>query len=90
MADHGTSSQRSTATAHAEADEHFESHGHSVAAWILVAFLLIGSFIVSLGIVLVITWLDIVGVAFCVVGLILGRVLQMAGFGVHAPGARAD
>jgi len=89
MADHGTSSQGSTATAHADSGEHFESHGHSVAAWILVAFILVGTFIASLGIVLVITWLDIVGAAFCVVGLILGRVLQMAGFGVHAPGARA-
>lgn len=81
--------QASTATDTADSGEHFESHGHSVAAWILVAFVLIGTFIASLGIVLVSLWLTIVGGAFCVVGLILGRVLSMAGFGVHHPGARA-
>lgn len=71
------------------AEAHFESHGHSVAAWILVAFELVGSFIISLGIVLVTLWLDIVGIAFCLVGFIVGRVLQMAGFGVHPPGVQA-
>jgi hypothetical protein len=75
------------ATRHAEsAGEHFESHGHSIAAWILVTFELVGSFIIGLGVVLLTWWLAIVGVAFCVVGFILGRVLQMAGFGVHPPG----
>jgi hypothetical protein len=67
--------------------EHFESHGHSLASWILVAFVLIGSFIASLAIVLTVVWLGVVGVVVLVVGLILGRVLQMAGFGVHHPGA---
>ena len=78
------------ASAHAgSAGDHFESHGHSVASWILVAFELAGSFIIGLGIVLLTWWLAIVGVAFCVVGFILGRVLQMAGFGVHPPGAHS-
>ena len=81
--------QASTASDHAATGEHFESHGHSVASWILVTFELIGTFIAGLGIVLVTLWLAIVGVAFCVVGLILGRVLQMAGFGVHHPGPHA-
>jgi hypothetical protein len=80
--------QASTMTDHAGGGEHFESHGHSIAAWILVAFVLVGSFVIGLGVVLLSWWLAIVGIAFCVAGLILGRVLQMAGFGVHPPGAR--
>ena len=87
MAEHRTTAH--TASPSASTGEHFESHGHSVASWILVAFELVGTFIVSLGVVLVTLWLAIVGVAFCVVGFVLGRVLQMAGFGVHAPGTRA-
>ena len=70
-------------------DEHFESHGHSLASWILVAFVLIGSFIASLAIVLTVVWLGVVGVVVVVIGLVVGRVLQMAGFGVHAPGPRS-
>jgi hypothetical protein len=87
MAEQATGNQATSQPG--SADEHFESHGHSVAAWILVAFELVGTFIIGLGIVLVTLWLAIVGIAFCVVGFILGRVLQMAGFGVHPPGAHA-
>ena len=72
------------------AGEHFESHGHSVASWILVALVLIGAFVISLAIVLSMFWLTVVGAVVLVAGLVLGRVLQMAGFGVHPPAARTD
>jgi uncharacterized protein DUF6704 len=71
------------------AGEHFESHGHSLASWVLVALVLVGAFVVSLGLVLTVLWLDIVGAVVIVLGLIVGRLLQMAGFGVHPPGARS-
>jgi hypothetical protein len=66
-------------------EAHQESHGHSLASWVLVGFLLVSAFVVSLAIVLQLVWLTIVGVAVGVVGLVLGRLLQMAGFGVHRP-----
>jgi hypothetical protein len=69
--------------------EHFESHGHSLASWILVAFVLVGGFVVSLGIVLTLVWMVVVGAVVVVLGLIVGRVLQMAGLGVHPPAARS-
>jgi hypothetical protein len=69
--------------------EHFESHGHSMASWILVAFVLVGSFVTGLAIVLTVVWLAIVGVVVIVLGLALGRILQMAGFGVHPPADRS-
>jgi hypothetical protein len=72
------------------AGEHFESHGHSLASWILVVLVLIGTFVASLGIVLSMIWLIVVGAVVVVAGLIVGRVLQMAGFGVHPPSARSN
>ncbi len=66
-------------------EAHQESHGHSLASWVLVALLLVSSFVVGLAIVLQLLWLTIVGIVIGVIGLVLGRLLQMAGFGVHRP-----
>jgi hypothetical protein len=74
------------ATGHTDA--HQESHGHSVASWILVALLLAGTFVVGLAIVLGLLWLVIIGLVLCALGLIAGRLLQMAGFGVHRPAGK--
>jgi CHASE2 domain-containing sensor protein len=70
-----------------QSDVHQESHGHSLASWMLVAILLLGIFVVCLAIVLELLWLAIIGLVVCVIGLVLGRLLQMAGFGVHKPAA---
>jgi hypothetical protein len=87
MAEQGPGSHATASTD--GSGEHFESHGHSLASWILVAFVLVGSFVAGLGIVLTMIWMIVVGAVIVVIGLILGRVLQMAGFGVHPPGARS-
>ena len=71
-------------------DVHEESHGHSLASWMLVALVLVGTFIVCLAIVLEVLWLAIVGLVICAAGLVVGRLLQMAGFGVHKPAAKAS
>jgi hypothetical protein len=76
------------ATGHTEAHE--ESHGHSLASWMLVGFELVGIFIVCLAIVLELLWLAIIGLVVCAAGLVVGRLLQMAGFGVHKPVPRAQ
>ena len=75
------------ATGHTEVHE--ESHGHSLASWTLVGLELVGIFIVCLAIVLELLWLAIIGLVVCAAGLIVGRLLQMAGFGVHKPAPRA-
>ena len=66
-------------------DVHEESHGHSLASWMLVALILVGTFVVCLAIVLELLWLAIIGLVICAAGLVVGRLLQMAGFGVHKP-----
>jgi MFS superfamily sulfate permease-like transporter len=71
------------------AGEHEESHGHSLASWMLVGFELVGSFLLCLAIVITNIPVAVIGGVVCVVGLIVGRLLQMAGFGVHPP-ARQD
>jgi hypothetical protein len=75
------------ATGHA--DVHEESHGHSLASWMLVALILVGTFVVCLAIVLELLWLAIIGLVICAAGLVVGRLLQMAGFGVHKPVGKA-
>jgi hypothetical protein len=72
-----------------QTDVHEESHGHSLASWMLVALVLVGTFVVCLAIVLELLWLAIIGLVICAAGLVVGRLLQMAGFGVHKPVGRA-
>ena len=56
----------------------------------LVALVLVGSFVVCLAIVLELLWLAIIGLVIGVAGVVVGRVLQMAGFGVHKPIAKSS
>jgi hypothetical protein len=70
-------------------DVHEESHGHSVAAWTLVGLVLVGVFVACLAMVLDIIWLIIVGLIIVAAGLVAGRLLAMAGFGVHPPAGPA-
>jgi hypothetical protein len=81
MTDQASARQASTS----EVEEQHESHGHSLASWTLVGIELVGTFVLCLAIVLKNLPLAIVGGVICVIGLIAGRLLQMAGFGVHPP-----
>lgn len=80
----------SAPTGAAGTDGHDESHGHSLASWTLVALVLVGSFLLCLAIVITSTVIAVIGGVICVLGLIAGRVLQMAGFGVHPPAGRTS
>ena len=53
-----------------------------------MAFILVGSFLVCLAIVITSVAMAVIGGVICVLGLIAGRLLQMAGFGVHPPAGR--
>ena len=76
-------------SASAASEGHDESHGHSLASWTLVALILVGSFLLCLAIVLTDVVIAVIGGVICVLGLVAGRVLQMAGFGVHPPPAKS-
>jgi hypothetical protein len=82
------SARPATTGASAATDAHDESHGHSLASWTLVALILVGTFLISLAIVITNLPIAIFGGIITVLGLIAGRVLQMAGFGVHPPAGR--
>jgi hypothetical protein len=81
MTDQASARQGSTG----EVEELHESHGHSLASWALVGTELVGTFVICLAIVLKNIPLAVIGGVVCVIGLIAGRLLQMAGFGVHPP-----
>jgi hypothetical protein len=58
-----------------------ERDGRSTAAWTAVTILLVGSFLISLAIVVKSWPMAIVGLALVVVGAAAGKILAMAGFG---------
>jgi hypothetical protein len=62
-------------------EEDHEDHGHSLAAWTLVAIVLVGCVIVSIAVVIASVILGIIGVVVIVAGVIAGKVLSMAGYG---------
>lgn len=69
--------------------ENHEHHGHSTAAWTAVTIILIGTAVASWAVVIASAVLFWVGIAVCVVGAVVGKVLGMAGYGakdVPAPG----
>lgn len=68
-------------------DDH---HGHSTAAWVMVGLLLLASAVISLAMVLPNTPLLIGGVVLAIVGLVAGKVLSLAGYGVDGAISRRD
>ncbi|WP_151523266.1 HGxxPAAW family protein [Serinicoccus kebangsaanensis] len=60
---------------------HEDSHGHSVAAWVGVGIMLVGSVIGAWGVVFAPDWLLWVGVALGVVGGLAWYLLDRAGMG---------
>ncbi len=70
----------------AQTDHHVDDvhvhHGNSVAAWVLVTLTMIGSLVASIAVAAKSLALGIVGGVLIVVGLVLGKVLQIAGYGI--------
>jgi hypothetical protein len=62
---------------------HHDNHGNSVAAWTGVSILMIAATVMSAAVVWPSTGLFIAGAVLAVVGIIAGKVLAMAGFGVR-------
>jgi membrane-bound ClpP family serine protease len=62
-------------------DAAHDDHGNTPAAWTCVGLLIVGSFLISLSLVLVSQVLLVAGLAVSVVGLVAGKILQLAGYG---------
>jgi hypothetical protein len=58
-----------------------EDHGHSVAAWTAVVIILVGSAVAALGVAIASTLWFVVGLVICVLGVVAGKVLSLAGYG---------
>jgi len=65
------------------AEEFHEDHGHSVAGWTTVAFLLVAAICVGVGVAWGIHALYYTGGALAVVGVAVGKILAKMGFGNH-------
>lgn len=71
--------------------EHHDNHGQSVAAWTGVVVLMVAACIMAVAVLQSSTSLFIIGAVVAVVGIVAGKVLAMAGYGVQKPGrSQAD
>ena len=67
-----------------------DGHGNSVAAWVMVGILLVASAVMSLAVMFPSVPLFIGGVVLGIVGLVAGKVLALAGYGVDGAISRSD
>lgn len=67
----------------------FDDHGHTLAAWVMVAILLLGAAIMSLAVAFPNVPLFIGGAVVLVVGLVTGRVMVGAGYGKNGAKTKA-
>ncbi len=63
--------------------EKHPQHGNSVAAWTAVAIVLGGFTIMAAAVLFASVLLFVIGVVVAILGAISGKVLAMAGYGVH-------
>lgn len=61
-----------------------DNHGSTPAAWAAVVIIMAAFVVGALGIALATPWLFWVGVAGVVVGLLVGKVMQMMGMGARS------
>jgi hypothetical protein len=59
--------------------------GNSVAAWVSVTVMMVGALLAAVAIGMKSLSLGIVATVIIVVGLVLGKVLQIAGYGIKKP-----
>jgi multisubunit Na+/H+ antiporter MnhG subunit len=64
-----------------------EDHGHSIAAWTGVLVILVGSALASLAVAISNVPLFVVGIVICILGVIAGKLLSMAGYGTKTVNA---
>jgi multisubunit Na+/H+ antiporter MnhG subunit len=67
------------------AGEAHSNHGNTIAAWTAVGIIMIGSLIAAFAVVFASTLTFIIGMAVCVLGVVVGKVLSKAGYGATRP-----
>ncbi|MEO7267877.1 MAG: HGxxPAAW family protein [Knoellia sp.] len=67
-----------------------DNHGNSVAAWVMVGTVLVASAIMSIAMIFPNVPLFVGGVVLVIVGLVAGKVLALAGYGINGDVARSD
>lgn len=55
--------------------------GHSIAAWTTVLIILLGALLGAVGLVFELHWLSWTGLGVAILGVIVGKILQVMGFG---------
>jgi multisubunit Na+/H+ antiporter MnhG subunit len=67
------------------AGEAHSQHGNTIAAWTGVGVIMIGSLIAAIAVVMASVLLFVVGAVVVVLGVVVGKVLSMAGYGAKRP-----
>jgi len=67
-----------------------DNHGNSVAAWVMVGIVLVACAVMSLAVIFPNIPLFIGGVVLVGVGLVTGKLLALAGYGINGDVARSD
>ncbi|HEY8718990.1 HGxxPAAW family protein [Pengzhenrongella sp.] len=57
------------------------NEGQTIAAWVLVIIVVVGGTLSGVGVLVAAVWLFWVGMAVVVLGVVTGKLLQMAGYG---------
>ncbi|MGN8246240.1 HGxxPAAW family protein [Cellulomonas soli] len=57
------------------------NHGHTTAAWTTTIVVVLGAVVAAVGMVAALAWLAWSGGAVMLLGLVLGKVLQVLGYG---------
>jgi hypothetical protein len=71
-------------------DELHDRHGNSVAAWTAVTIVAIAGIVAAVGVSVATPWLFWVGVLLAALGVVVGKVMAMMGFGVAGAVAAAQ
>lgn len=61
------------------------NHGRTPAAWVTVSIVVLGALVSSAAVVVARPWLFWAGLGLIVIGVVLGQVLRMLGFGQPVP-----
>ena len=72
-------------TAHLPTTAPPTNHGRTPAAWVTVSVVVLGALVSAVAVVLGIPWLFWAGLGLIVIGVVLGQVLRMLGFGQPVP-----
>jgi len=62
------------------------NHGHTVAAWVTMLGILLGTVVAAIGVLIAAPWLFWVGIGVVVAANVAGLVLRNMGFGQAKPG----